>query len=314
MDNFASRIGAIKAANLYRVLRTLSTPQGRDVVIDGQRVLLFSSNSYLGLNTNVHICREGIRAIEEFGVGSGGSRLVTGNMTPHMRLEAAVARFKGSEAALAFTSGYTANVGVISALCHKDTVIFSDALNHASIIDGCRLARGLTAVYAHNDMDDLLKKVRHFRPRQGFIVTDSVFSMDGDIARLPDLVAMAREHGRIAGVGDYAGAAGGADRLRFTRSSSGSVAWTLFLFDLPLALAADLPRRRRIEVRPPPRRALRGRLPGLRSRVQEARRQAQTLQGVHGKLRRVRQGLPGDGRLTMPSAAGAQEGFGKKPT
>ena len=202
MDNFASRIGAIKAAHLYRVLRTLSTPQGRDVVIDGQRVLLFSSNSYLGLNTNVHICREGIRAIEEFGVGSGGSRLVTGNMTPHMRLEAAVARFKGSEAALAFTSGYTANVGVISALCHKDTVIFSDALNHASIIDGCRLARGLTAVYAHNDMDDLLKKVRHFRPRQGFIVTDSVFSMDGDIARLPDLVAMAREHGLTLMVDD----------------------------------------------------------------------------------------------------------------
>ncbi len=131
MDNFASRIGAIKAANLYRVLRTLSTPQGRDVVIDGQRVLLFSSNSYLGLNTNDHICREGIRAIEEFGVGSGGSRLVTGNMTPHMRLEAAVARFKGSEAALAFTSGYTANVGVISALCHKDTVIFSDELSIA---------------------------------------------------------------------------------------------------------------------------------------------------------------------------------------
>ncbi|MFT4302369.1 MAG: 8-amino-7-oxononanoate synthase [Desulfovibrio sp.] len=202
MDSFASRIDAIKAAHLYRKLRTLSTPQGREVVIDGQRVLLFSSNSYLGLNTNEHICRKAIRAVEEFGVGSGGSRLVTGNMAPHMRLEAAVAEFKGSEAALAFTSGYTANVGVISSLCHKDTVIFSDALNHASIIDGCRLARGLTAVYAHNDMDDLLQRIRHLRPRQGFIVTDSVFSMDGDIARLPDLASIARTYGLTLVVDD----------------------------------------------------------------------------------------------------------------
>ena len=202
MDSFASRIDAIKAAHLYRKLRTLSTPQGREVVIDGQRVLLFSSNSYLGLNTNEHICREAIRAVEEFGVGSGGSRLVTGNMAPHMRLDAAVAEFKGSEAALAFTSGYTANVGVISSLCHKDTVIFSDALNHASIIDGCRLARGLTTVYAHNDMDDLLQRVRHLRPRQGVIVTDSVFSMDGDIARLPDLASIARTYGLTLVVDD----------------------------------------------------------------------------------------------------------------
>ncbi|MDD4700841.1 MAG: 8-amino-7-oxononanoate synthase [Desulfovibrio sp.] len=202
MNSFASRIDAIKAAHLYRALRTLSTPQGRDVVIDGQRVLLFSSNSYLGLNTNAYICREAIGAVEEFGVGSGGSRLVTGNMTPHMRLEAAVAQFKGSEAALAFTSGYTANVGVISSLCHKDAVIFSDALNHASIIDGCRLARGQTVVYAHNDLDDLLRRVREIRPRQGFIVTDSVFSMDGDLARLPELADMAREYGLTLVVDD----------------------------------------------------------------------------------------------------------------
>ena len=202
MDSFVTRIDAIKAAHLYRTLRTLSTPQGREVVIDGQRVLLFSSNSYLGLNTNAYICREAIGAVEEFGVGSGGSRLVTGNMTPHMRLEAAVARFKGSEAALTFTSGYTANVGVISSLCNKDTVIFSDALNHASIIDGCRLARGLTVVYAHNDMDDLLRQVRRHLPCQGFIVTDSVFSMDGDIAHLPELAAIARDYGLTLMVDD----------------------------------------------------------------------------------------------------------------
>ena len=102
----------------------------------------------------------------------GGPRLVTGNMTPHMQLESALAAFKGSESALAFTSGYTANMGVISALCHKDTVIFSDALNHASIIDGCRLARARTVVYAHNDMEDLREKIRQLRLRHGFRITN----------------------------------------------------------------------------------------------------------------------------------------------
>lgn len=202
MSDFAARLDAIRAAHLYRRLRTLSTPQDRQVTIDGQRVLLFSSNSYLGLNTDTQIRRKAVRALEEFGTGSGGSRLVTGNMTPHMQLESALAAFKGSESALAFTSGYTANVGVISALCHKDTVIFSDALNHASIIDGCRLARGLTVVYAHNDMDDLQEKIRQLRPRQGFIITDGVFSMDGDLARLPELAHIARQHGLTLMVDD----------------------------------------------------------------------------------------------------------------
>lgn len=202
MSDFAARLDAIRAAHLYRRLRTLATPQDRQVTIDGQRVLLFSSNSYLGLNTDTQIRRKAVRALEEFGTGSGGSRLVTGNMTPHMRLESALAAFKGSESALAFTSGYTANVGVISALCHKDTVIFSDALNHASIIDGCRLARGLTVVYAHNDMDDLQEKIRQLRPRQGFIITDGVFSMDGDLARLPELAHIARRHGLTLMVDD----------------------------------------------------------------------------------------------------------------
>lgn len=202
MSDFSARLAAIRAAHLYRRLRTLSTPQDRQVVIDGQRVLLFSSNSYLGLNTDTQIRRRAVSALEEFGTGSGGSRLVTGNMTPHMQLESALAAFKGSECALAFTSGYTANVGVISALCHKDTVIFSDALNHASIIDGCRLARGLTVVYAHNDMDDLQDKIRQLRPSQGFIITDGVFSMDGDLARLPELAHIARRYGLTLMVDD----------------------------------------------------------------------------------------------------------------
>lgn len=202
MSDVAARLETIRAAHLYRRLRTLSTPQDREVVIDGRRVLLFSSNSYLGLGINAHIRRSAVRALEKFGTGAGGSRLVTGNMTPHMQLESALAAFKGSESALAFTSGYTANMGVISALCHKDTVIFSDALNHASIIDGCRLARGRTVVYAHNDMDDLLEKIRQLRPRQGFIITDGVFSMDGDLARLPELAHIARSYGLTLMVDD----------------------------------------------------------------------------------------------------------------
>lgn len=202
MIDFAARLAAIRASHLYRRLRTLSTPQGREVVMDGQRVLLFSSNSYLGLAGNAQIRCSAVRALEAFGSGSGGSRLVTGNMTPHMQLESALAAFKGSESALAFTSGYTANMGVISALCHKDTVIFSDALNHASIIDGCRLARGRTVVYAHSHMDDLLEKIRQVRPSQGFIITDGLFSMDGDLARLPDLAHIARRHGLTLMVDD----------------------------------------------------------------------------------------------------------------
>lgn len=193
--DFAARLAAIRNASLYRTPYLMESPQGREVVMDGRRVLLFCSNSYLSLNNEPRILQAAARAIEEFGVGAGGSRLVSGNMTPHVRLEALLARFKGSEAALLCNSGYTANVAAISALCGPNAHIFSDALNHASIIDGCRLSRARTVVYAHNDPADLEEKILRARPAEGLIVTDSVFSMDGDIARLPELAAISRRHG-----------------------------------------------------------------------------------------------------------------------
>ncbi len=200
--DFAAALAGIKNANLYRSLRTLSAAQGRETIIDGRKVLLFSSNSYLGLSEEPDIVRRAVRAIEQYGTGSGGSRLVTGNMPPHMELEALLAAFKGTETSLAFTSGYTANLGAITALAGKDSVIFSDALNHASIIDGCRLSGAKTVIYEHNDPADLVARIRAVRPQKGLIVTDGVFSMDGDIARLPELVRIKKEYGLLLMVDD----------------------------------------------------------------------------------------------------------------
>ncbi|MDR1776477.1 MAG: 8-amino-7-oxononanoate synthase [Desulfovibrio sp.] len=200
--DFAARLSELKKAHLHRSVYTFCSPQGREAEVNGKRVLVFSSNNYLGLAQDPVIKQKATAALERFGVGTGSSRLVAGNMTPHMELEALLASFKGTEAALVFTSGYTANVGVISALCDRDSVIFSDALNHASIIDGCRLSKAKTVVYAHNDPDDLLQKIRETCPGKGLIVTDGVFSMDGDIAHLPELARISREHKLLLMVDD----------------------------------------------------------------------------------------------------------------
>ena len=195
--DFAAALARIKADNLYRSLKTLSSAPSRTALLDGREVLLFSSNSYLGLADHPDIRRAAHEAIDCYGTGSGGSRLTTGNMPPHRALEKELAAFKGTEACLLFNSGYTANLGALAALAPAGSVIFSDALNHASIIDGCRLARAQTIVYAHNDMDDLAAKIRAARPKHGLIVTDSVFSMDGDVARLPELVGIKRQYGLL---------------------------------------------------------------------------------------------------------------------
>ena len=204
--NFTTALQAKKDANLYRTLRTMTTAQGRKTKIEGKPALLFSSNSYLGLAEEPYIVRRVMRAIELYGTGSGGSRLVTGNSILHMELEKLLADFKGFEASLVFTSGYAANLGAITALAGEDSFIFSDELNHASIIDGCRLARGKTVTYRHNDPDDLVGKIRQAQiskdSGKGLIVTDSVFSMNGDIAPLPKLVQIKEEFGLMLMVDD----------------------------------------------------------------------------------------------------------------
>ena len=155
---------------------------------------MLASNDYLGLIDHPEVKEAAKEAINIYGVGSGGSRLTTGTLPLHNQLETALASFKHTEKALIFNTGYMANAGIISALGIKDSIIFSDELNHASIIDGCRLSHAKTVVYKHNDMKDLAEKLQEHAGCQGLIVTDAVFSMGGDIAPLPDIMALAEQY------------------------------------------------------------------------------------------------------------------------
>ena len=182
---------------LYRTLRVIESPQTAHVVAEGRPRLMLASNSYLGLVDEPRVLRAGEEALARYGAGSGGSRLTTGNLPLHENLERALARFKGTESALLFNTGYMANVGILSALASLGAVIFSDELNHASIIDGCRLGHARTVVYRHGDAADLAEKIKAAPPSFGVIVSDAVFSMDGDIAPLPDLMALGKKYGLL---------------------------------------------------------------------------------------------------------------------
>ena len=188
------RLAEIRNRGLYRRMRCVSGPQGPRVLLDGKPVLLLCSNNYLGLADHPRVREAAAEAAMRYGAGSGASRLVSGNMTIHRRLEEQLAGFKGSDACLLFGSGYLANMGVVSALAREGDVVFSDALNHASIVDGCRLARAETFVYRHLDTDHLEWGLRRAEGRGSLIVTDGVFSMDGDIALLPEIVDLAQRH------------------------------------------------------------------------------------------------------------------------
>jgi 8-amino-7-oxononanoate synthase len=191
----AAKLAALHEAGLHRRLRLVEGPQGPRVVLDGAEVLLLCSNNYLGLADHPRVRRAAAEAAERYGAGTGASRLISGNMELHGRLEQRLAEFKGSEAALLFGSGFLANTGTIAALADSGRVVFSDELNHASIIDGCRLARAETFVYRHRDLEHLEWGLREAGARAALIVTDGVFSMDGDIAPLPELVGLARRYG-----------------------------------------------------------------------------------------------------------------------
>jgi glycine C-acetyltransferase/8-amino-7-oxononanoate synthase len=194
MTEIAERLAELSELGLYRRLRMVSGPQGPRVVLDGRPVLLLCSNNYLGLADHPRVREAAADAAMRWGVGAGASRLVSGSMTAHRRLEEALADFEGTEAALLFGSGYLANVGVISALAGQGEVVFSDELNHASIVDGCRLARADTFVYEHCDVEHLAWGLRQAEGRGALIVTDGVFSMDGDVAPLAEIVELARRH------------------------------------------------------------------------------------------------------------------------
>ena len=202
MKRFSEKLDQIKKNGLYRKMRHLQTPQGPHIKIDGKDYLLLSSNSYLGLCNDARLKQAALDAIEKYGVASGGSRLTTGSYEIHQKLEEEIAAFKGTEEALLFNTGYMANVGTISSLADKSWVIFSDRLNHASIIDGCRLSKAEIVVYDHCDTADLARKVRGYHNRQALIVTDGLFSVDGDIAPLPALVEIAQKNNILLMVDD----------------------------------------------------------------------------------------------------------------
>lgn len=185
----------LAARDLRRTRRTIDGAQGAEVLLDGRRVLCLCSNNYLGLAGDPRLARAAIAAIEESGLGAGASPLISGHMGPHAELEREVAEWLGCEAALVFGSGYHANVGVITSLLGPGDEVFSDALNHASLIDGCRLSRATIRVYRHRDADDLERQLAGSRARRRLVVTDSVFSMDGDLAPLAELACAAERHG-----------------------------------------------------------------------------------------------------------------------
>jgi 8-amino-7-oxononanoate synthase len=195
MSDIAERLQELRESGLHRRLRLVGGPQGPRVLLDGEPVLLLCSNNYLGLAGHSRVTEAAAEAALRWGAGAGASRLISGNMEPHGRLEERLAAFKGYEAALLFGSGYLANVGAISALAGCGGVVFSDELNHASIVDGCRLARAETFVYRHGDVEHLAWGLREAEGRGSLIVTDGVFSMDGDVAPLGELAELAGSHG-----------------------------------------------------------------------------------------------------------------------
>jgi 8-amino-7-oxononanoate synthase len=195
MSDVAERLEELRESGLRRRLRLVEGAQGPRIQLDGEPVLLLCSNNYLGLADHPRVREAAAEAALTWGAGAGAARLISGNMTLHRQLEERLASFKRYEAALLFGSGYLANVGVISALAGRGEVVFSDELNHASIVDGCRLARAETFVYRHGDAEHLAWGLREAGERASLIVTDGVFSMDGDVAPLADLARLASAHG-----------------------------------------------------------------------------------------------------------------------
>jgi len=198
---------SLKDAGLYNRIRTLSSPQGAWLVVDGVRVLNFCSNNYLGMANHPRLVQAAHQAVDKYGVGPAAVRTIAGTMDLHLELERRLAVFKGVEACITFQSGFTANLGAIPALVGKDDAIFSDELNHASIIDGCRLSGAKTIRYAHCDpagLQRVLQEQRAAYPR-AMVITDGVFSMDGDVAPLDKVYEVSQNYDAILMVDDAHG-------------------------------------------------------------------------------------------------------------
>ncbi len=202
MNWLSDELAYLKNKGLHRRLSIIGSAQTPRIIKDGRELILLSSNNYLGLTTHPKVKKAALEAIEQYGTGAGGSRLTTGNTELYNSLEERIAKFKGAGDALVFSTGYMANTGTISALMKNGDLILSDELNHASIIDGCRLSRADVAVYPHRDVLCIEKTLRASKHPGKLIVTDGVFSMDGDMAPLPEIVELAEKHDAMVMVDD----------------------------------------------------------------------------------------------------------------
>jgi len=202
------QVQELKDQGLYNTIRHIDGPQGAWLIVDGKKVLNFCSNNYLGLADHPRLVEAAKTALDRYGVGPGAVRTIAGTMTIHDELENRLAEFKGVEAAISLQSGFVANAGAIPALVDKDDVIITDELNHASIIDGVRLAKAARKIYRHCDVEDLRSKLAEARAegfRRILVITDGVFSMDGDVAPLDKIVDVADEFDAMVMVDDAHG-------------------------------------------------------------------------------------------------------------
>jgi glycine C-acetyltransferase len=204
LDFITEKLSELKEQGVYRKLTILGSASGPRSVINGKNVINLSSNNYLGFANHPRLKAAAIKGIEDWGVGAGAVRTIIGNMTIHEELEAKLAKFKHVEAVLTFQSGFTANAGCIPAVTEAGDVIITDELNHASIIDGCRLSKADVVRFKHSDMKDLERVILEVKDKYKtkMIITDGVFSMDGDIAKLPEIVELAEKYGCITYVDD----------------------------------------------------------------------------------------------------------------
>lgn len=198
MKFIKDELDELREKSLLRTLKTVDSAQGKYVQVNGKEYLSFCSNNYLDISNHPAVIKAVIDAIKKYGWGAGASRLVSGNMVPHQQLEQTICQFKNKEASIVFPTGYMANTGTISSLVSKGDLVISDRLNHASIIDGCKLSQATFRVYPHRDMkklEKILKASEIFKKK--LIVTDSVFSMDGDIAPLEKIIKLAKHYNAI---------------------------------------------------------------------------------------------------------------------
>jgi len=192
-------------AGLYPYFRVIESAQDPEVIVDGKKMIMIGSNNYLGLTNDPRVKEAAIEAVRKYGTGCAGSRFLNGTLDIHVELEEKLARFMRKEAALVFSTGYQTNLGVISAIAGKEDVVLIDKMDHASIIDGCRLSFSEIKKYRHNDMDDLERLLQQYSDKRKLIIVDGVFSMEGDIVNLPDVVRLAKKYGARVMIDDAHG-------------------------------------------------------------------------------------------------------------